>query len=327
MTTRIIERIERELGLPGLAARLAGELEPTDLQSLMLEVYRLRAARTEPAAVLAAYESNRFVKASAVSPLRLLEWDRTAFAQLPPEFEPVELSPVCPLGSCSVVAGVAQDWSVSTARNTEVVSDPTNVLALEAARRRREMLRRDARDRRPVHLAASQRVVRGQRYPNPTSSQHFRLFALVSAGRGGAGFERESLALHLRSHLAALRAHLAASVALRVSLTVLEPDDAFAAAADELCADLRARFDGVQCGLDPARQAGRGYYRSLCFHIHGRAPSGEELQLADGGAVPWMRRLLSDAKERLVVSGVGSDRVSALADAGRPARGDRARIG
>ena len=41
---------------------------PTDLQSLLLEVYRLRAAKVQPAALLAQHEQNRFVRPAAVDP-------------------------------------------------------------------------------------------------------------------------------------------------------------------------------------------------------------------------------------------------------------------
>ena len=88
---------------------------------------------------------------------------------------------------------------------------------------------------------------------------------------------------------------------------------AFAAAADELFAGISARFEGVECGLDPERQAGRGYYRAFCFHLHGRNAAGKEVQLADGGTVDWTQQLLSNAKECLVISGIGSERVCALA--------------
>ena len=37
--SKIVERIEREAGVPGLASILAERLEPTDRQSLLLEVY------------------------------------------------------------------------------------------------------------------------------------------------------------------------------------------------------------------------------------------------------------------------------------------------
>jgi hypothetical protein len=41
--SKIIARIEREIGIPGLVAALAERLTPTDLQSVLLEVYRQRA--------------------------------------------------------------------------------------------------------------------------------------------------------------------------------------------------------------------------------------------------------------------------------------------
>jgi len=64
--TEIIDRIERELGVPGVAALLAERLEPTDLQSLLLDVYRRIAARRQPAAVLADYAANRFVRTASI---------------------------------------------------------------------------------------------------------------------------------------------------------------------------------------------------------------------------------------------------------------------
>ena len=143
--SKIVERIERESGIAGLSSLLAERLEPTDLQSLLLEVYRLRAGQRSPAAVLSDYTRNRFVKPSPVPPTRLLEWEHAALSELPPIFEPLILSPVCPLGTASVIASVTQNWSVATSRNTEVVSDSSNVLALECALRRRRMLARQDR--------------------------------------------------------------------------------------------------------------------------------------------------------------------------------------
>jgi hypothetical protein len=128
----IIERIEREAGVPDLANILTNRLAPTDLQSLLLEVYRRRAKRREPKALLEDHVSNQFTRSSSTSPPRLLGWDRIAFSRLPKVFQPIELSPVCPLGTVSVVSPISQDWTVSTIRNTEVVADSTNVLALEA---------------------------------------------------------------------------------------------------------------------------------------------------------------------------------------------------
>jgi hypothetical protein len=305
--SQITDRIEREIGVPGLAAALAERLAPTDLQSLLLEVYRRRAGRRGPAAVLADYESNRFVRPSALAPGRLLEWERVALAQLPPEFEAVELSPVCPLGTNSVMASVSQDWAVATSRNVEVVSDATNVLALEAAVRRRALLRAEPRSRQAVHLACSHRLLRPQQYRDPKLVPHFRLFALCSAGRdlGGSAFELQALALHIRFYLRALRAFAGPALPLHVFVTAFA--SARAASAEALLASLPDDTENVTYALAPERTAGQGYYPGLCFHVY-----AAETQLADGGVVDWTQRLMNNAKERLAISGIGSERVCSL---------------
>src|SRR5262249_47677478 len=126
MSTPVLDRILREGDTPDLLEILAERLSPTDLQSLLLEVYRRRAARPTPTRLLEQYESNRFVRPSSVDPRTLLEFDRVALSLATPVFEPVELAPVCPLGTTSVVATVSQNNTVSTVRNTELVADSTN---------------------------------------------------------------------------------------------------------------------------------------------------------------------------------------------------------
>jgi hypothetical protein len=309
--SKIVERIERESGVPGLASILARRLSPTDLQSLLLEVYRLRSGQRGPSALLSSYASDRFVRPSSVSPRRLLSWEQTAFSTLPPEFQPLALSPVCPLGTSSVVATVDQNWAVATARNTEVVSDSTNVLALECAVRRRALLRADPRSVEPVHLAANHRLLRAQHYANPALSSHFSAFALCSAGRdrGDLRFELSALGLHMRFYLQALGTFLGPDVPLHLSLTDFGSPARYSLLETRLLAPLRSQFDTVDCDIDALRTGGRGYYRDLCFHIHATHPSGRRMELVDGGSVDWTRRLLSNAKERLVISGIGSERL------------------
>lgn len=309
--SKIIERIEREAGVPGLTSILAERLTPTDLQSLLLEVYRRRSARRKPADVLSSYESDRFVRHSSVAPGRLLAWEQVAFAMLPAEFTPLALSPVCPLGASSVVAHLDQNWAVATSRNTEVVSDATNVLALECAVQRRELLRADPKSIQPVHLAASQRLLRAQRFTNPNLVTHFSCFALCSAGRNHAKLEFEIAAIHLhiRFYLEALQAFLGQEAALAVSIT----DFSLTARESQLDTDLlqpfRIELASVELGIDEERTKGRGYYRGLCFHIHAKNASGQWIELVDGGSVDWTQQYLSNARERLVISGIGSDRL------------------
>jgi len=155
-------------------------------------------------------------------PTRLLEWDRVAFSRLPKIFQPVKLSPVCPLGTVSALSPINQDWIVSTTRNTEVVADSTNVLAIECAVRRRGQKGLASGQAGFVHLAASHRLLRGQKISlGPNVRQHFRLFTLCSAGRdpGNLRFETETMRLHVGFFLTSLKKFLGSKIPLRVAVS------------------------------------------------------------------------------------------------------------
>lgn len=310
--SQIVERIEREAGVPDLVAILAERLPPTDLQSLLLAVYHRRSSLRRPADVLSQYEADRFVRPAPVAPQRLLAWEQVAFANLPAEFELLALSPVCPLGTCAVVASVDPKWSVATIRNSEVVSDSTSVLALECAVRRRVLLRDQPKSATPVHLAASHRLLRGQHYDSPLARAHFACFALCSAGRdqGNLRFELAALRLHIGFYLRALRTFLGPAVPLRLSATDWHTP-VRTTLLEERVLSLGAEFAPVDGIVDDSRTSGRGYYHNLCFHIEAVDPAGRALELVDGGVVDWTQRLLSNAKERMVISGIGSERLCA----------------
>jgi hypothetical protein len=281
---RILRRIDRAAGVDDLAGALE-RLAPSDLQTLLLEVTARRARGLAPTGVLDRYARNRFVRPAATDPADLVELDRRAFALLPDGYEALELAPVAPLGTSSVLGGLSQDWAVGTIRNTEVVSDSTSVLALEAALRRR-------RDRStPVRLAASHRLLRGQDYAGK-APQHFRAFTLVAAGRGRA-FEPECLVEQLRFYLEVL------GDTARIALTPL---------GSGLADRVRESLDG-RVELDTSRESGRGYYTGLCFKVY-----VGDLEVADGGFTTWTQALLGDRSERLLISGMGTERA-----VGRPA--------
>jgi hypothetical protein len=308
---KIVERIEREAGVPGLVSILAERLTPTDLQSILMEVYRLRSSQRKPSDVLADYKKNRFVRPSELAPSALAEWERVALAHLPQEFRAIALSPVCPLGTSSTLAALDQNWVVSTTRNTEVVSDSTNVLALECALRRREMLHEDPKSIVPVHLAASHRLLRAQRFERPGLVSHFSSFVLCSAGRdsGNLQFELAALKLQIGFFIEALQAFFGVSVPIRCLLTDFHTEPRNTLIETELLSTLRAEFENVNCLFDSERISGRGYYRDLCFKIYAKEASGRQIELIDGGSVDWTQKLLSSKKERLIVSGLGSERL------------------
>lgn len=230
---------------------------------------------------------------------------------LPEDFEVIELSPVCPLGTNSVVATVDQNKVVSTVRNTEVCSDATNVLALECARRKRLNPEVEL-----VKLCSSHRVVRAQAFDNPNFTAHFRLLGLCTAGRDTGSYEFETTALeeHIGFYLRLFQD------ARNTGYSCSEPE-VFLTAFDEsrhdtlkekVCAPLTARYPDVAFGFNPERQQGRGYYEGAAFEIRLRNTAGESLQITDGGFPNWTQQFLNNRKERLLVSGMGSEIFVAL---------------
>ena len=309
--SKIIRRIEREAGVPDLSDILAERIKPTDLQSLLLEVYRERVKRRSPCAVFSDYVKNSFTLPSRCDPALLLEWDRIAFSHLPEGFRAIELSPVSPMGSVSRIASISQDWVLTTIRNVEVVADPTNVLALECALRRQELTRSEPTNTAPVNLACSHRVVRAQRYRNPGALQHFRLFSLCSAGRNTRNlrFGIYAMTLHIRFYLRSLKDFLGSDIPLQVTVVELSPDSHDDTTFGAPLETLKKEFDDVDISLEKMRAREAEYYRELRFKVYARIAKGREMELVDGGGTDWAQKLLNSAKERLIISGIGSERL------------------
>lgn len=64
--------------------------------------------------------------------------------------------------------------------------------------------------------------------------------------------------------------------------------------------------------FDFNRKAGLGYYPHLCFHIYATNQKGSMVQIADGGAVDWAAKLLSNKREAMVTSGIGAELMQKL---------------
>jgi len=305
----VVRRVLRESG-EDLLEILSERLAPTDLQSLLLEVYRKRAEGIQPSQLLKQHEENRFVRPSVVSPITLLEFDRIAFSLADPQFEPIELAPLSPLGTTASLTTVSQNSVVPTARNTDVLSDPTNVMALECALRRKSLPDKSTR----LRLCCSERVTRGQSLPLPKSWAHFKLFALCSSGRdeGSHRFEVEELASHIDFHLRLLLALREQGFSIgRIRVAISNFGDW--PQAYEAVVSLLAHWESkVAIAPYQDRQSGRTYYYPLCFQIHAEDLEGTEYFLADGGNTDWTQQLLSNKKERLSISGIGTERLCSV---------------
>jgi hypothetical protein len=309
--SKIIRRIENELGIPSLSTILAERISPTDLQSLLLSIYQKRVSTRKPRDVLLDYRSNKFMTPSKTDPLLLLEWDRLAFSHLPDGYESIDISPVAPFGCVSSVAPISQDWILTNIRNTELVSDTTNVLALECALRRQKLLHNKVTMGKEVHLACSHRVVRSQRYEGSNLLQHFRLFSLCSAGRtkGNLNFELETIQSHIRFYLDAIQSFLGNGVTFRVMLLDMSPDSRNYAILSDFERKLTENLEGKKVQCEIISNVKNEYYQNVRFSIKCAQIGKQEFELVDGGIVNWTQKILNNSKERLIISGIGSERL------------------
>ena len=291
-----------------LLAALAERLPGADLTTLLLEVFRRRAARLSAPDVLRQYRSDRFVAPATVGFAALRRAEDAMLGARPSGFETVVLAPLVPLGTHTATGDVDPRNVIATIRNTEVAADPTNGLALEAAARRGQLLRGSPRSAEPVRLAASQRGTRAQLFDGPVSFAHFQLLGVVSAGRdtGGREFERRHLGEHARLAAAGVAALGVEHVAIAVTCLDEAARPVFAEIKDAL-----ADLDRTEVSEAPDRASGRAYYRDLCFKVYASA-AGRRFEVGDGGFVDWTARLLGNRKERLLISGYGIDRLALL---------------
>jgi len=280
---------------------LSAGLPASEVWSLLLGILEARATSRTPANLREQWKTDRFVQPCYLDQRALHELDGHLLAAAS-AFEAVELSPLAPLGACSAVALASQNKIVSTVRGTEVVSDPTNVLALECARR----LREDGKS--VVRLATSHRCVRAQAVPNqPGFAAHFRMFCLATAGHERENRELASSALaeHINTQLDALtrlarHGYSVAPVHVRILATERNRQLAQAVAA------------GVRFAQIAHQTLEHPYYDGIRFMIDVLAPDGSAIPLIDGGAFDWLRKLTSNHKLTFVASGMGSQVVAYL---------------
>lgn len=301
-----IERVWAKV-LADPRSALEHELDPSDLNTLLIALARARAARVTPARLLQRWRADRYVQPAASDPRQVWHVEARLWDLLSDEFTPIDLSPVTPLGTCSAMATVDQHRVVSTNRASEVVSDPTNVLALEAAARRKRS------PAKAVHLAACHRVLRAQPFEGDGLLQHFRLFALLSSDRdrGSGSTEAAMLVTHLRFWLAVVT-DLAPGTAVRAELTVFGSPVVRQRFHDTVSTSLAPQPELVSVREDRARERARGYYTSGAIRlvVEGPPDIGE---IGDGGFTDWTAKLMADNKERCLISCIATERLTAVA--------------
>jgi hypothetical protein len=303
-TGRALERIWAQvLGDPRQA--LESQLPPTDLQTLLMAISRSRAGSRTAGDLMRRWQEDRYVHPSTVDPRAVARVEGRLWESLPEAFAGVELSPVVPLGTCSAVASVDQNRVLSTVRGTEVVSDLTNALAIEAAWRRRDT------GAAVVHLAASHRVLRMQRFaprtPSTSGSSHSSRPGGTPAGvapklncssttcaSGQVSFRRSR---HAASSESSCRPTTPCRCANGCRTPCCQPCSPY----QQVSPCLTASHANRAAATTPPQRSD--------LATSGSTP----VELGDGGLTSWTAQLLADAKERCLISCVSTERLSALA--------------
>jgi hypothetical protein len=287
-------------GLPaGTYDALTDGLPASRLWSLLLDVAEARAGGRRPAELVQQWDRDRFVQPAIVDQRSLVEVDGHLLGAAS-TFESIELSPVAPLGVCAIMGHASQNKVLSALRGTELVADPTNVMALECARR----LHRDAAA--VVRLATSHRCVRAQPIPKGRGfTANFRIFCLASAG-----LERQNHALVVDAMAEQMKIMLHALDQLEQHGFAF-PERRITVLTSENRAALGDRIVALLGGAVVARALlEHPYYnQGLRFQIAARSNEGMEIPLIDGGAFDWVAKLTSNRRAVYGASGLGSQLV------------------
>jgi hypothetical protein len=149
--------------------------------------------------------------------------------------------------------------------------------------------------------------LRAQSFEEEKFSAHFRVFALVSAGRDTGNFAFE---------LAQLEEHIWFYLTLCTKLNILREAEVHVSdftgkfstsLLEEMFGRLGESFKEVGFLLSPDRAEARNYYSPLAFRIRFSDQEGRTWDLIDGGFTNWTQLLLNNRKERFLSSAIGSE--------------------
>lgn len=303
----IVERVLRELGDPDILQKLV-TLPQSDVNSLLLELSKLQTESWSPADILKKYGSNRFSKHSDINPAVYRRFEAELLTAAEEQgISGVLLSPVAPLGSCSVFGCVDQNNVVSASRGTEVLSDPTNMLAIIIAEK---IKKGELENQNPVHYCTTCRVTRGAAVTGKRSFAHFGIFCMVSAGKDQGPYicEKEMLVKQLSFYEALFHTEFDAKLsAVLRKRSGYSDNDGFFSRMSEL---VRAELPDVPITIDDAHMD-NAYYKGINYKIYMHI-GDETIEIGDGGFVDWTQKLLANKKERCLISGIGLDRLLLL---------------
>ena len=296
----ILEKILGRLGFGSIEQELVDNLTMGQLTTLLLHVFSEKSKKLKVHEMAKRFAENRFVKASALSPIKLRKVE-TKILELAQQrdIEAVELSPVAPLGSASVFGHVNQNNVLSALRSCEVLSDPSNALSLL-------LLHQWLLDKKEkaLRLCASHQILRAQKFDRPGCTPHFRLFSSCSLLRTKEASEivQEAL-IHL---------HLVKDVAkmcqVEFTRSILYPKKRSAHLAKLLAEELEKL--GLPFRVANEEDDPSTYYYGFRFTTDFKTKDGWS-NIGDCGLVDWAAQIVSQKSLVLITNGLGIDRLLA----------------
>jgi len=306
MPSHITRKLLKRLGHPDLLQLLTEGLSGTELNTILLDVLREKAKKTTSTGLLKQYQLNRFVKPSDLPVLELkkaeLELLKLFKIHL---FEPVELSPVSVLGSCSAVAQTDQHKILSALRGTEVLADATNSMALHICDLKKRKLWRPKNQSEKFRLSTIQRHVRTQSITGAGFTPHFKIGCFVTSGvdTGSFTFEKESLLEHIQLMHAIYNGFYGVqNVSFRFLCRGGYADSIRLANEVKTYILIHAPETIVELVEKPEKEI--DYYKGLQYKTDIRW-NDKVFEIADGGFVDWTQQILQNKKERFLIGGIG----------------------
>jgi len=301
----IINRILEQTGDMELLNKLVA-LPKSDLNSLLLRANQIHANDTGPVDIVKAFNTNRFSTPSEIDPVKYhaFETELLSLAQKN-NIKAVLLSPAAPLASCSAFGCVDQNNVVSATRGVEILSDPTNMLAIIIANK---LKNKEVCNKTPLHYCATARVLRAQQFPNSKKyTSHFGVFCIVSSGKDSGSYACEkNLLVNQLSYYKQLlleKYNAKLTITLRKRSGYIDNGGFF----DSMTQLFANELPDIPISFDLDHED-NNYYKGVNFQLF-MENENESIEIGDGGFVDWMQKMTGNKKERCLISGIGIDRL------------------